>query len=159
MLRSLLLGLILILVSTFSYAEEIVEHNNNATKLTLPNCNDSKLHQLLQRKISEYYNTHLAVSQLEQRTQKLISRHMNYFEAIDTATFSPKDNIFVANKLMGVKINNGLEDNEIRICRTRITGNLPDVYLLIYPYNYSYMVDIINFAGVSSSRDFFIIYN
>lgn len=159
MFRSLFFCLTLTLLSTLSYAQETAKPENNAAMVSLPTCDDDKLHELLQRKISEYYHTRPAVSQLEQRMRKLITRHMNYFENIDVATFTPKDNIYVANKLMSAKINNGLEDNEIRICRTKITGNLPDVYLLIYPANYSYMVDIINFAGVSSNREFFVIYD
>lgn len=159
MFRSLFFGLTIILLSTLSYAQETAKPENNAANISLPKCDDEKLYGLLQRKITEYYHARPAVSQLEQRMQKLITRHMNYFENIDVAAFSPKDNIYVANKLMSVKINNGLEDNEIRICRTKITGNLPDVYLLIYPSNYSYMVDIINFAGASSNRDFFVIYD
>ena len=159
MFRSLFFCLTLTFMTTLSFAKETVEPKNNAVRAMLPACNDKKLHQLLERKIAEYYQTHPAVSQLEQRTQKLIIKHMNYFEDVDIATFTPQDNIYVANKYMTAKINNGLEDDEMRICRTRLTVNLPDVYLLIYSFNYSYMIDIINLAGASSNREFFVIYD
>ena len=60
---------------------------------------------------------------------------------------------------MSIKINDGLENKEIRLCRTTVVPNLPIIYLLIYPDNYYYMVDIINFEGTPSNREFFVIYD
>jgi len=147
-----------LLLSAPLHADEIAI-KDNASHLSLPTCDDKKLHELLTAKISEYYQKHSAVSQLEKRMQKLISRSMKHFNEVDVASFSPQDNIYVANKLMSIKINDGLENKEIRLCRTTVVPNLPIIYLLIYPDNYYYMVDIINFEGTPSNREFFVIYD
>ncbi len=156
-MRCLSLILFLLLATPLQADETTLK--DNAEHQALPTCNDKKLHELLTAKISEYYQKHTAVSQLEKRMQKLLSRNMNNFNEVDIASFSPQDNIYVANKLMSIKINDGLENKEIRLCRTDSIPNLPIVYLLIYPDNYYYMIDIINFAGTSSNREFFVIYD
>ena len=128
--------------------------------LEFPDCNDGRLQRLLDEKIAEYYRKTPPSSLLEKRMQKLILRNFNDFEPVDTSSFTTDDNLRVANKLLTVKINNGLEDNEIRLCRTRGNSKLPAVYLLIYPENYYYMVDVINFVNYSPThKDFFVIYD
>ena len=134
---------------------------NEASKqaIAIPECNDVKLQKMLQSKLLDYYQKKTTLSQLEKRTQKLMQRHMEVFAEVDITSFTPQDNIYVAHKLINTKINNGLEYTDMRLCRTVSSPNLPDIYLLIYPENYYYMVDIINFAGISNKKDFFIIYD
>ena len=92
--------------------------------------------------------------------QKLILRNFHSFEAVDTSNFSPDDDLRVANKLVSIKINNGLTDDEIRLCRTQSDSKLPVVYLLIYPENFTYLVEVINFINYNPSyKDFLLIYD
>ena len=127
---------------------------------SLPECNDEKLQRLLDEKIEEYYRKTPPDSLIEKRMQQLILRNFHSFEAVDTSNFGPEDDRRVANKLISAKINNGLSDNEIRLCRTQSDSKLPIVYLLIYPENFTYIVEVINFVNYSPSyRDFIVIYD
>lgn len=127
---------------------------------SLPKCNDEKLQRLLDDKIAEYYRKTPPESLIEKRMQHLILRNFHNFETVDTVDFSPDADRRVANRLITVKINNGLNDDEVRLCRTQSDSKLPIVYLLIYPENYTYIVEVINFINYSPShRDFLVIYN
>ena len=127
---------------------------------SLPECNDEKLQRLLDDKIAEYYRKTPPESLIEKRMQHLILRNFHNFETVDTVDFSPDADRRVANRLITVKINNGLNDDEVRLCRTQSDSKLPIVYLLIYPENYTYIVEVINFINYSPShRDFLVIYN
>ena len=158
-MRFVVVLLAIIFFSTPSMATDNIAKNDHHIIAPLPNCDDEKLHSLIQKKISEYFKKSPATSPLERRTQILMSRFMNNFENVDVASFSAETNRQVAHKLLNAKINNGLQDNEIRLCRTLTHSNLPTVYLLIYPENYYNMVEIINFSSTLPQQEFFVIYD
>ena len=157
-----------LLMAIFSFGSAEAEENLLSAEVkpveivrpSLPECNDEKLQRLLDEKVSEYYRKTPPESLLEKRMQQLILRNFHSFEPVDTNSFGPEDDLRVANKLISVKINNGLNDDEVRLCRTQSDSKLPIVYLLIYPENFAYMVEVINFINYSPShKDFFVIYD
>ena len=157
-----------LLMTIFSFGSAEAEENLLSAEVkpveivrpSLPECNDAKLQRLLDEKVSEYYRKTPPESLLEKRMQQLILRNFHSFEPVDTSSFGPEDDLRVANKLISVKINNGLNDDEVRLCRTQSDSKLPIVYLLIYPENFAYMVEVINFIKYSPShKDFFVIYD
>ena len=159
MLRYFIFTLFLFLSVPVLEAKDFEQFKDEVALPILPQCNDTKLMSLLNDKISEYYQKRPSISQLEKRTQKLMEKHLKYFENVDVSSITPKDNVNVINRLMSVKINNGLDNHELRLCKTSANSNLPEVYLLIYTENYYYIVDIINFYGISANKEFFVIYD
>ena len=157
-----------LLVAILSFGQAKAEEDLLSTEVkpveivrpSLPECNDAKLRRLLDEKIDAYYRKTPPESLIEKRMQKLILRNFHSFEAVDTSNFSPDDDFRVANKLVSIKINNGLTDDEIRLCRTQSDSKLPVVYLLIYPENFTYLVEVINFINYNPSyKDFLLIYD
>lgn len=127
---------------------------------SLPTCEDAKLHELVLDKISRYYQDNKQESLLEKKRQRLIIKNLETFKEILTTDFSRKTNYKVADKILMSKINNGLDDKDLRLCQSAAIGSIPSIYLLIYPENYYYMVDVIDFQGGAQGKsDFFVIYN
>ena len=150
--------LILFFATTaFAFANENNIDNKNMLPL-LPSCNEAKVHLLINEKISEYYKKNPRINLFEKRMQNLMRKNMKEFEELDVSAFGQQDNRLVANKLLTIKINNGLDASEIRLCKSKSLPHIPSVYLLIYPDNYYYKIDIINFAQSAGIKDFFVIY-
>lgn len=157
---ALFLSLILLPLSAAAQEDLISETPAAIALPSLPECSDSKLQNTIIDKISSYYRNNKLESIIDKRRQKLILKNLHDFTEIPVRDFSRKDNYPVAEKILMAKINNGLQDEEIRLCRSRGEGRVPVLYFLIYPENYYYMVDIINFrASGSSGKDFFVIYD
>lgn len=88
----------------------------------------------------------------DRRAQKLAVKNTAEFEELSVADFVPRDNYRVANRIISYKINRGLSNEDMRLCR----GNNPvlksQLYLLLYPQNGGISADIINYGSSSSEN-------
>lgn len=127
--------------------------------LSLPECNDAKLKDLVREKIVSHFASTNRRSLVDQRRQKLLLRNLEQFKEISVASFPRKENYWVADNILMTKINDGLKDEDLRLCRSSFSGRIAPIYLLLHPENYQRVVDIINFVPQSGKgKDFFIIY-
>ncbi len=131
----------------------------SVAKPVLPTCGDEELKKLVLAKVSAYHKEHPVSSILEKRRQALLYKNLKQFTEVQTEGFTSKDDFNVANKLLMVKINNGLDNNELRLCKNSGQGIAEDIYLLIYPYAYDIRVSILNFVPVApDNEEFFVNY-
>lgn len=121
-----------------------------------PECNNVRLLDKVLQKISDYYKSNPVNSMIEKRKQVLMLKKLNNFQEINIASFPKKENFTVSDKLIAYKINKGLEDGDMRLCRS--DSNIP-IYLLIFPQNNAYNVEIINFPGQPIPERFTIVYD
>lgn len=129
------------------------------SKLILPQCDDKHLLSLVLAKISEYHQQHQASNLLEKRRQALLLKNLQKFSELSAEGFTSKENFNVANSLLMTKINNGLDDSQIRLCRNEGGGKAAEIYLLVYPYYGQIRVNILNYLANQTSEDeFFVSY-
>lgn len=129
---------------------------SDSANIDMPNCDNLQLHQLVQDKIANYFKKEHATSIVEKRRQILLLRHLNKFESIDPAEITPQDNRLLADKIITYKINKGLEEENMRICRSLAYH---PIYLFMYPEQDAFRVEIVNFPGQADSEKFSIVYN
>lgn len=126
-------------------------------KLKLPECNNEVLIKLVEAKVAEFYKSNPADSLLEKRRQALLLKNLRAYTEVSTEGFTSKQNYNVANHLLMTKINEGLDDDEIKLCKNAGLGNASDIYLLIYPQNFQIKISILNLLK-NPQEEFFVIY-
>lgn len=124
--------------------------------LNIPECDNARLHDLVSSKISAYFAEEHSSSIIERRNQVFLLRNLKNFETLEPEAFPQKENTKVADKLIAYKINKGLTAEKIRLCRSGVSH---PIYLLIYPENSFYRVEIINFPGQTNSERFSVVYD
>lgn len=126
----------------------------------LPQCDNEPMIAKIIAKVNAYNKEHPVASIMEKRNQALMLKNLRHFTEADPANFTAEQNFNVANKILMTKINYGLDDSDLRLCKNAGRGKAADIYLLIYPMWGNVYVSIINFVPQTSEKDdFFIIYN
>ena len=136
----------------FSISANAQEDVSLAKKI--PECTDSVLMQKLKDRVSEYYANKTPDNILVARHQILVIKNMNKFKEVDITDFRPSDNYSVANLIMEKKMNSGLIESDMRLCKSDTEELLRGVYLLIYPYKDKARASLINFAN--DKDEFFV---
>lgn len=121
-----------------------------------PECDNQRLMKKVLQRIEEYYKSNPVNSQIEKRRQVLMLKNLNKFEEKDIDSFREEENFYLAGKLIAYKINKGLKAEDMRLCKS--ISRLP-IYLLIYPHNSVYTVEIVNFPGQMISDKFVTVYD
>ena len=81
----------------------------------------------------------------EQPVDILLRRNLSRFGEVKVEGFTAKQDFNVANAIIMTKINRGLNDADLRLCRGLGQGKAADVYVLVYPVGEGNVADIINF--------------
>lgn len=117
-----------------------------------PECSDSLLVQKIVENIGAYQAENPATMLIDRRRDILLRRNLSRFEEVEIKGFSAKQNFNVANAIIMTKINRGLDDEDLRLCRSLGRGKAADIYVLIYPVGEGNVVDIINFLPEGSDK-------
>ena len=100
---------------------------------TIPTCQDEQVLQQVQALLEEYNQEHPVNSIYEKRQRALQMRYTQKYDEEEVAGFTSKQNREVADKLLMTKINNGLNDDEIRLCKSDVKGtDFQPIYIMIY---------------------------
>jgi len=113
----------------------------------LPSCEDERVLQQVQALLEEYNQEHPVNSIYEKRQRALQMRYMQKYDEEEVSGFTSKQNREVADKLLMTKINNGLNDNEIRLCKSNVEGtDFQPIYIMMYQnHNNETELYILNF--------------
>lgn len=158
MLRALVVGILLL--STASWAQESTEVYNDEVDLLapeevivaeperlpeLPSCQNEQLLAQVKGLLEEYDAEH-PVSSIYDRRQRIMKMHFaTAYEEEQVKGFTSKNNRIVANKLLMTKINKGLDDDEIRLCKSsKQSEQFKPLYLMIYPHANEWVVEVLN---------------
>lgn len=99
----------------------------------LPSCQNQVLRDKVLNRIKAYQKENPPSNIVEKRRQLLLLKNLNSFVQVDSRNFTSKDEVRTANKLITVKINNGLEDSDIVLCKSSGSGEEYNIYLIVYP--------------------------
>ncbi|MBR1605834.1 MAG: hypothetical protein IJ660_07000 [Alphaproteobacteria bacterium] len=102
-------------------------------KFELPTCQDERVLQQVQMLLKQYNQEHPVNSIYEKRQRALQMRYTAEYDEEKVTNFTAKQNREVADKLLMTKINNGLDDNEIRLCKSKTAGtDFQPIYIMMY---------------------------
>lgn len=122
----------------------------------LPDCDNAILIEQVVEKIADYQKSDQAKSIIDQRRQALLVKNMGTFKELPIKDFDNDTNYYVADALIMTKINLHFTEDEMRLCQSSGKTN---IYLLMYPENEAYRVQIINFVPPTrKGNDFSILY-
>lgn len=128
-------------------------------RLDMPDCNDSKLIADIVAKISAFQQGKASVMQIDKRKDALLLKNLHSFSEVLVKGFDSKKDYNVANRIIVTKINKGIADEQIRLCKSNGQGRAGEIYAMIYPAADSFVVDIINFIPEANAKEpFAIIY-
>lgn len=122
-------------------------------KLPLPSCNDPALIAGVRHSLKAYYNTNRDSTLIENRRRRLLLQNLSLFEPLDVASFNDRENYRVADRIIMAKINSGAVSENMMLCRNEYKARGAALYLLVYPFNDSLAVEIINFGDLSPDAD------
>ena len=158
MLKALVAGILLL--STAAWAQESTEVYDDevdllapeevtatepAQVLALPSCQDERLLAQVKELLEEYDAEHPVSSIYDRRQRIMKMRFATSYEEEQVSGFTSKNNRVVADKLLMTKINNGLNDNEIRLCKSnKKSEQFSPIYLMIYPHANEWVVEVLN---------------
>ena len=122
-----------------------------------PSCSDEGMIQAVLQKIQEYNQAESLNSIREVRRRDLLVKNLRSFVPVVPDNFTDKDDFHTANRLITLKINQGMEDSDFTLCKSAGTGEDYNIYLLIYrPENQAAVtVEIINFLPPEKSGEVF----
>ncbi|MBQ8465881.1 MAG: hypothetical protein IJ529_05465 [Alphaproteobacteria bacterium] len=102
-------------------------------RVQLPSCQDERLISQVKELLEQYHQEHPVSSLYEKRQRALQLRYITEYEEEKVAGYTAKKNEVVANKLLMTKINQGLADEEIRLCKSiNQNAHFKPVYLMMY---------------------------
>ena len=133
-------------------ANEVYESAQNEN---LPTCDDEKLVAEVKAAVKGYLDEQKYGSIVEKRGRRLILKNIDKYTEIPMKTFDNKSNYAVANEIIMAKINRKVRESDMRICVGE--GKKP-IYLLIYPEDFRYLVQIINFIPPQKNGNAFSIF-
>ena len=129
---------------------------DNSTAVAKPECDNPRLLQKVLDRIAKFYSETPVNNIIDKRRQTLMLKNLRDFKELDISAFDPKENYDVSDQIIAYKINKGIKQDEMRLCRSTLPRA---IYLLIYPQNNFYTVEIINFPGRPRSQDFTTVYD
>lgn len=126
---------------------ETTEETLPAAAPRLPDCHNQQMLQAVSEKIDSYNADNPVTSLIDRRQRALRLRFVSDYSPVPVADFASKEHRNVSDKILMVKINNGLDDSDLLLCKSDVGGSgFAPVYLLIYNDKYQHtQVDIINY--------------
>ena len=124
---------------------EAKQISNGAKVNPKPECNNHKLSVLAQNTIKPLLDNEQK-SIYEKRKFKLILKNVDNFVSLDINDISPTQNYKVAGRIVELKINNFLDDENIKVCKTQSPELDATLYLVMYDEGEKVRVDIVNFT-------------
>lgn len=143
----------------------VITGNNNPEevfkdeKVFMPSCNSEKLIVGILEKIRNYQQKNPSAMQIDKRKDALLLKNLTSFSDIPVENFTSKNDFNVANRIIMTKINKGIPEEEIRLCKSNGHGKAGEIYAMLYPVGDGYIVDIINFIPeTADNKTFSFIY-
>jgi hypothetical protein len=135
--------------------EKEAESQTISVKQALPSCDDEKLLEEVSLLLQEYDEQNPAETLYAKRQRLLQLKYTQNYEEEQVAGFTSAQNSDVADKLLMTKINEGLDDDEIRLCKSKKVENsrFKQIYVIVYPGKEGAMhISILNFKADGSGE-------
>lgn len=126
-------------------ADENIE-KSAVEKFVFPECSNDKLILKVKQVTDEFQSKITASSIRDRRHRILVSKSIGNFSDEKLSDFRPQDNYTVANRMITLKINGGMDEKDIKLCSSDSTLVGHKIYLLMFPENGKIKVEVINFS-------------
>ena len=122
------------------------------TRKELPLCNNEQLLNQVQNMLQKYDEENPVESIYEKRQRALQLKFTHEYTEEQVAGFTSRKNQLVADKLLMTKINQHLNDDEIRLCKSKVEDKqFKPIYLMIYAdHNNVLQLHILNYIKNST---------
>ncbi len=120
-----------------------------------PTCDNDKLIDIVREHVKSHLDKETSGSIMDIRKRRLVLKNINSYTEVPVSTFDSKENFLVANEIVMNKINRDIKESDMRLCVGE--GKKP-VYLLIYPEDFRYIVQIINFVPPVDGKNNFSVW-
>lgn len=116
-----------------------------AENIALPSCDDKALLTLVGEMIDTYQEKNPATTLTDKRKYLLTQKNLKTFEPVTIAGFAPKTDYNVANRILMSKINEGLKESEMQLCKSSSRQLDRTVYIFMKPYEGKVWIELVNF--------------
>ncbi len=137
--------------NAFGYPDKsfVTVINNEFTKNSVavndkPQCNDVRLLSQAKEVVKNYINLN-ARTITDKRRNKLILKNVDNFNDLHLNNINSRENRPAAARIVELKINTGLGDNNIKVCHSDNPFLDARLYLIMYDVRNEVVVEIINF--------------
>ncbi|MBP5399028.1 MAG: hypothetical protein J6Y53_01240 [Alphaproteobacteria bacterium] len=130
-------------VSEYIEQEDIIDPN-------IPACNDADLIKEIKKEVIQYLEKQNQGSIIEKRNHNLVLKYLDNYSEKDVENFNNQENYQVADTIIMLKLNQHVSAQNMRLCVTE--GKKP-VYVLIYPEDFRYHIEIINLVRNGNPKD------
>jgi hypothetical protein len=120
----------------------------------LPMCDNQYLLHNVTTAIEQYNQKNPPANLYEKKQQLLLLRDFKGFSEVSAGGFTSNENFDISSKLVSLKINNQLTNEDIRVCKSTSQGPAKNLFLIIYPQDYEILIDLVNF---NTQEDNFLI--
>ena len=111
----------------------------------LPACDNPVLYEKTKAFITAYFEKMGSLGTLYRRHQYFLLRDLNKFQTEDVSAYKTVETQTVANAIANAEVNFSLNDDNLRLCKnTSKNKYAKDLYLLIFPKDDGYIVQILN---------------
>ena len=111
----------------------------------LPTCDNQYLLHNVTAAVDQYNQQNPPANLYEKKQQLLLLKDFKGFSEVAADNFTSEENFNVSSKLVSLKINNKLINEDIRVCKSTSQGPAKDLFLIIYPKDYEILIDLVNF--------------
>ena len=81
--------------------------------------------------------------------------NLDKFKEIDAGKITARDDFEVASRVVMIKINNGLDNSLLRLCKSTSEGITSNVYILLYREYGETIVEVMNLVPLSAGEKSF----
>lgn len=111
----------------------------------LPECGDTKLYEKTKEFIDSYFEKLNSKGTLYRRRHYFVVKGLEQFIKEDIVAYKTTNKSVVANAIANIEMNYGLDDDNLRLCKSTSQNKyVKNVYLLIFPKDDGYIVQILN---------------
>lgn len=121
----------------------------------MPSCDNAQMIEQVREAVGAYLNLHNDGSIISRRKRNLIMKFIDKYTEIPVAEFDNSSNYLVANELILTKINKRVNEKNIRLC---VSSGKNPLYLVIYPEDFGYRVQIVDFIPSDSTGNKFSVF-
>ena len=128
--------------------------NVPAVAQNFPPCDDAKLLQKVREQLAMIMQNDVPSDIYNQRRRILILKNTNHFIPTAVDGFSPKENFTVAGRLTEIKVNEGLYNADLQLCRSDNPITNRRIYVLMYSIFGRNNAEILNFSASDDAKKY-----
>lgn len=138
--------------------KDLSDFENLFNNKVIPDCNDERFVQRLKLEAGEIDDYSKLSSDMNRRKKALLLKTIGNFEEISASHIDSKENMLLANRVITTKINSGISEDNIRVCKGRAIPGGSRLYVVMYEEKGRVMVYMLNFSSTVQNMEVVFVY-